>query len=219
MTPRGTRKDQNHGMKVFARLVLCSLLASTVAVAAQAPSSGRPPVVLQGALKLETQRLVAALKDARTETIGPFQFTRGTIDGYPVIVSRTRMGAAHAAAATALAIERYHPVAIINQGTAGGHDPALRVGDIVLGASTVSISSFKSSALAKGSGSDALKWIPTDLVERAGDEDGELHEGEVSRFRADPGLLASARAAGRTPSKDHGRVKEGVIGSCVNWHW
>lgn len=37
-----------------------------------------------------------------------------------MIISKTRMGMSNSAAATALAIERYKPIAIINQGTAGG---------------------------------------------------------------------------------------------------
>lgn len=96
---------------------------------------------------------------------------RGTVDGYPVIVSRTRMGASQAAAATALAIERYQPAAIINQGTTGGHDPTLRIGDIVLGTSAVSLAAFKTPHRVVGLGSDTLDWAPLDLIERDGDEE------------------------------------------------
>lgn len=49
----------------------------------------------------------------------------------------------NAAAATALAIERFHPRAIINQGTAGGHDADLHVMDIVVGTESVNIGAFK----------------------------------------------------------------------------
>ena len=207
-------------MRNFAAVVLSLSFMPAADVEAQAPSSHPGPVLIQGALKLETARLIAALKDGKAETIGPFEFWRGTIEGYPVIVSRTRMGASHAAAATALAIERFHPVAIVNQGTAGGHDPAFFVGDIVLGTSTVSLSSFKSPPLPKGSGSNTLAWIPTDLVERANDEDGELHESETSRFRADPALLAAARATARLHATAFapGRIVEGAIGSSDVWH-
>ena len=47
------------------------------------------------------------------------------------------------AAATAIAIEKYHPKAIINQGTSGGHDENLNVFDIVLGKRTTNIGSLK----------------------------------------------------------------------------
>ena len=73
------------------------------------------------------------LQNATEERVSGWTFWRGTIDGYPVVISKTLKGMENAAAATALAAERYHPVAIINQGTAGGHVPELHVYDIVLG--------------------------------------------------------------------------------------
>ena len=82
-------------------------------------------------------------RHATEEHVGGWTFWRGTIDGYPVVISKTLKGMENAAAATALAAERYHPVAIINQGTAGGHEPDLHVYDIVLGTEAVNLGSFK----------------------------------------------------------------------------
>jgi adenosylhomocysteine nucleosidase len=195
--------------------LLVAWLASAVTLSA-APVEVRRPIVLQGALQMETARLVSQLKDARHEVAGPWTFWRGTIDGYPVVVSRTRMGAANAAAATTAAIERFRPIAIINQGTAGGHDPALRVGDIVLGVSAVSIAGFKTKAAAAGEGSHALSWTPFDVVERPKDEDGALHENDVAAFPADSALLEAGRAAAKLSSR--ARVSEGVIGSSEVWN-
>ena len=48
------------------------------------------------------------------------------------MVCRTEQGLANTGAATALAMEFFHPVAVINQGTSGGHDPDLHTFDIVL---------------------------------------------------------------------------------------
>ena len=165
---------------------------------------------------METGRLVGLLKNRKTEVSGPWTFVSGTIDGYPVVVSRTRMGGAHAASATTAAIARYRPIAIINQGTAGGHDPSLRVGDIVIGRAAVGIGAFKAPARTAGQGSNALEWVPLDLAERKGDEDGALHEGEVARLTADERLLEVARDEGR----DHtpGRVVEGIIGTGEVWN-
>ena len=179
-------------------------------------SKPQHPILIQGALEMETGRLVGLLKNRKTEISGPWTFVSGTVDGYPVIVSRTRMGGAHAASATTAAIARYRPIAVINQGTAGGHDPSLRVGDIVIGRAAVGIAAFKSPSRAAGHGSNSLEWIPLDLAERKGEEDGALHEGEVTRIAADEGLLEVAREAGR----DHGpgRVVEGVIGTGEVWN-
>src|SRR6187399_1140164 len=110
---------------VVRRLAVCWLLLFVCAAASAQTARGPAPIVVQGAMVSETDRLVAGLDHPVLETIGTWSFWRGTLDGYPVIVSLTNKGAANAAAATMLAVERFHPVAIINQGTAGGHDPAL----------------------------------------------------------------------------------------------
>src|SRR5262249_48632591 len=118
-------------------------IAAVLAASVWAQSPGPPPpVVVQGAMPLETEKLIGRLNDVSVERVGGWSFWRGTLDGYPVIVSKTRKGVANAAAATVLAVERYRPVAFINQGTSGGHDPALRLYDIVLGTSAVSLGAF-----------------------------------------------------------------------------
>jgi len=79
----------------------------------------------------ETNQLITHLSHAEQEKIGQLTFWRGMLFGYPVVISKTKIGAANAAAATTLAIEHYHPIAIINQGTAGGLSKNDRVGDVV----------------------------------------------------------------------------------------
>src|SRR4051812_20666069 len=111
---------------LFAVAALGTLLTSCTA-----GDAGRPrPVVVQGAMDVEIKALAASLQGATEEHVAGWTFWRGTIDGYPVVISKTQKGMENAAAATALAAERYHPAAIINQGTAGGHAPDLHVSDI-----------------------------------------------------------------------------------------
>jgi adenosylhomocysteine nucleosidase len=76
-----------------------------------------------------------------------------------VVVSRTEVGIANAAAATALAIERFKPALIMNQGTSGGHDPKLKRGDIVIGKTSFNMGAFKSKFTAKNEGIDPTKWV------------------------------------------------------------
>ena len=72
------------------------------------------------------------------------------------------------AAATAVAIEKYNPIAIINQGTSGGHDPNLNVFDIVLGKRTTNIGSLKTANMDENEGIDPTTWIPMDLMASEG---------------------------------------------------
>src|ERR1700694_3198976 len=113
--------------------VATALLTTANSVAAQSAALNVRPVVVQGAMTLETEKLAARIDNVTVEKVGGWSFWRGTLDGYPVIVSKTMKGVSNSAAATAIAAERYHPVAIFNQGTAGGHVPEFSVYAILLG--------------------------------------------------------------------------------------
>jgi adenosylhomocysteine nucleosidase len=175
-----------------------------------------PPVVVQGAMPIEVDKLVSRLEGVTVETVGAWTFWRGTLDGRPVVVSKTLKGGANAAAATALAVERFRPLAILNQGTAGGHDPDLRVYDVVLGASAVSLGAFKSPYRQAGAGSAPLDWVPLALTASEGSAGNDPRAQKVARFPGDEALLAAARRA--APAYKRGRVVEGVIGSSDSWN-
>jgi len=174
------------------------------------------PIVVQGAMDVEVRKLAAALQYPTQQKVSGWTFWLGTIDGYPVVVSKTLKGMENAAAATALAVERYHPVAIINQGTAGGHEAALNVYDIVLGTSSVNLSSFKTGYRARGRGSDVTEWAPLDLMRSEGSAGQDPNARVMRRFAGDEGLLAAARSARTGYHK--GRVVDGVIGSSEVWN-
>ena len=174
------------------------------------------PILVQGAMPVETAQLVKRLQGVATDTVGSWTFWRGTIDGYPVIVSKTMKGVANAAAATAIAIERYHPSAIINQGTAGGHDPELHVRDIVLGAYAVSLGGFKTAYRARGQGSNPVDWAPMDLLASEGSASLDPAARTMRRFQANRELLAAAESV--RAQYGTGKVVTGVIGSSDTWN-
>jgi adenosylhomocysteine nucleosidase len=195
-------------------LAAAALLAACATREVAAP--GRGPVLVQGAMDVEIRRLTGALQHSTEETVGGWIFWRGTIDGYPVIVSKTLKGMSNAAAATALAADRYHPIAIINQGTAGGHVPELHVFDIVVGKEAVNIGSFKTGYRARGDGSNHAEWSPLDLMRTEGSAGQDPKARTLRRFRGDEGLLAAARQV-RGEYK-RGQVVEGVLGSSEVWN-
>ena len=116
--------------------------------------SKRRPILIEGAMNAETEFLVRALKNPVAYRELNWLFVAGTYKNYPVVVARTEQGMANAAASTALAIKKFNPVAVINQGTAGGHDPALKIGDIVVGASTFDYTAIKTAYSEPGAGFD-----------------------------------------------------------------
>jgi adenosylhomocysteine nucleosidase len=164
----------------------------------------------------ETDALVARLGNVMVERAGGWTFWRGEVDGYPVIVSRTLKGMENAGAATAIAVERFHPAAIINQGTSGGHDPALHLYDIVLGATAVNIGSFRTPFREKGKGTNPLEWMPLNLTASEGSAGYDPNARRIARFDGDGALLAVARGA--RDSYTRGRVVDGVIGSSNGWN-
>ena len=204
----------------FPRRVLAVSLAVVLATACTsrnpAPSAGPRPVIVQGAMEVEVRRLATILANATEEKIQAWTFWRGTVDGYPVVISKTLKGLANAAAATSIAAERYHPLAIINQGTAGGHVSDLRVFDIVVGTDSVNLGSFKTGYRPRGRGTEFGEWVPLDLMRSDGSAGNDPNARIMRRFHADAGLLAAARGSRALYQK--GRIVEGVIGSSEIWN-
>lgn len=200
---------------MFMKRALAALFACALLTACAARDTARP-VVVQGAMDVEIRKLAGALQNATEENVGGWTFWRGTIDGYPVVISKTLKGMSNAAAATAIAAERYHPIAIINQGTAGGHLPELHVYDIVLGTQSVNLGSFKTGYRAKGDGSNHAEWAPLDLMRTEGSAGQDPAARTMRRYPGDEGLLAAARRVRGQYRK--GRVVDGVIGSSEVWN-
>lgn len=200
-------------MKKFIQPTLIAI-TSIMATHATYANTKVSPVVIQGALDIETDHMIGQLKDVKEKTYGAWKFWEGTYQGYPIVISRTLMGMTDAAAATTLAIEHYHPAAIINQGTAGGHDPKLNVFDIVLGKTSENIGAFITPNKALGEGSNTLTWNKSFNVLPKNNSAEE--ESRSLRFEADPKLLVAANAI--KSSYKQGNVVEGVIGSADVWN-
>ncbi len=171
------------------------------------------PLLIQGAMDVETEIMMAALENHEEVTLGVWKYTKGTINDYPVIISRTRIGMSNAAASTVLAIEQFNPVAIINQGTAGGHDPDLHKYDIVLGKYIVNMGAFKTDFVEKGEGIHPTTWNQLNL--EVMDQETSEWKG-ISHFESDVKLLEAANSVKDLYTK--GKVVEGTIGSADEWN-
>lgn len=85
-----------------------------------------------GAMEQEVEHLRAALTDAKTETIGNSEFTSGRYGSHELILVKSGIGKVNAAMTTTIVLEKYKPDYVINTGSAGGYDPNLTMGDIVV---------------------------------------------------------------------------------------
>ena len=70
--------------------------------------------------------------DVREIEVAGSSFLSGSIDGSDVVVGAVGVGKVNAAMVATLAIERFGPRLLLFTGVAGGLDPALRIGDVVI---------------------------------------------------------------------------------------
>jgi len=86
-----------------------------------------------GAMEQEVAVLREKIENLVTENFAGLDFYLGTIEGVDVVVSKSGIGKVAASVSATLLIEKYAPDCIINTGSAGGFDPKLNVGDVVIG--------------------------------------------------------------------------------------
>lgn len=85
-----------------------------------------------GAMDIEIARLTAALDGVREERVAGLLFYVGKLKQRTVIVVKSGIGKVNAARCTQLLIDHYDVHNIVNTGIAGGLDPTLSIGDIVI---------------------------------------------------------------------------------------
>jgi len=86
-----------------------------------------------GAMEPEVALLRQQINNINTTELGGYTFYSGTLAGVNVVLVQSGIGKVASALATALLIQHFKPDAVINTGSAGGFDPELNVGDVVIG--------------------------------------------------------------------------------------
>lgn len=85
-----------------------------------------------GAMEEEVQLLRSKMTNTTQETIANVEYTFGQMNGADVILSRSGIGKVNAAISTSVLLDRFKPDVVINTGSAGGFNPELNVGDVVI---------------------------------------------------------------------------------------
>ena len=86
-----------------------------------------------GAFPPELVLLQSKMENKKDTVIAHIRFTKGILNGRSVVLAQTGIGKVNAAITTTLMIEYFKPREIVFSGIAGGIDPALFPGDIVIG--------------------------------------------------------------------------------------
>ncbi|WP_034757393.1 5'-methylthioadenosine/S-adenosylhomocysteine nucleosidase [Rossellomorea vietnamensis] len=89
-------------------------------------------IAIIGAMEEEVALLRENISNPKVETIAGCEYTSGTMHDKEVILLRSGIGKVNAAMSTAVLLQHFKPDYIINTGSAGGFDPSLNVGDVVI---------------------------------------------------------------------------------------
>lgn len=94
----------------------------------------RMKVAIIGAMEEEVGLLREAIADKKEHEIAGFQFIEGSLYGKEVVLLRSGIGKVNAAMSTTILLQSFKPDCLINTGSAGGLNPVLNVGDVVISA-------------------------------------------------------------------------------------
>lgn len=169
----------------------------------------KAPIAVLAAMREESEYLASRLENTVEEMLGGYEVTKGELAGVPVVLVRCHVGMVNAAAATALLIERYAPRFVLNEGSAGGHDPALHRYDIVLGEEMTEIMHWHTPVCPPGGGSHPESWEAP-----GADLTGSDMKDWVRILKGDPNLLKLARQV----PYEKGRLVCGRLGSGDVWN-
>ncbi|WP_115719691.1 5'-methylthioadenosine/S-adenosylhomocysteine nucleosidase [Gallaecimonas mangrovi] len=140
-----------------------------------------------GAMEQEVALLKSQISNLKTETVAGCEIYSGQLGGGDVVLMRSGIGKVAAAIATTILIERFAPDAIINTGSAGGFDPTLEVGDVVI--------------------SSEVRYHDVDVT-AFGYELGQVPRMPAA-FEAHPSLVAAAQEV--ISDMEHHKAKTGLI--------
>lgn len=104
-----------------------------VSTACFAQREFRPVTGILGAFDAEVEYLLSIATNKNEKIIQQVRFTEADLNGKKVVIAQTGIGKVNAAVATTLMIEHFMPREIIFTGIAGGTNPGLSPGDIVVG--------------------------------------------------------------------------------------
>ncbi len=146
----------------------------------RAPRPSRDCTLILGAIPQESELVERALEGRRRGRLAGFPYASGRLCGRRVIVAVTGIGKTCATMVTTLLVARFRPREVLMTGTASRINPAVRNGDVIVGAVTCNhdFGSFERS--------DVMEYFSAA---------GPLGDHMAIVYPGDPRLLAAARRA------------------------
>ena len=167
------------------------------------------PILIQGAMQVELNFLLEQLEDKIEINLYGYTFWKGSFYGQPVLISKTDIGSVNATIATTIALLEFKPIAILNQGIAGGCQRNIHKYDIIIGTSCKNTNSYKTKRREIGEGSNPLEW---EMLTFSSDDEPEKEK----ILESDRYLLSIAEEVSFCYSK--GNIHKGILGSGDCWN-
>lgn len=115
----------------FSRIVVAALAVVASGGAAETLDA-TPRIAVMSAFQPEWTALQGALAGRTDHMVNGTTFATGTLEGKPVVLFLSGVSMVNAAMTTQLALDRFEIERIVFSGIAGGVDPALSIGDVVV---------------------------------------------------------------------------------------
>ncbi len=120
-------------MSVLRLLLICLLaLVPAIARAASQPIDTLPRIALFSAFEPEWQALLAIVEQPVSHKEKGVEFVTGRVEDHDVVLVLSGVSMVNAAMTAQMAIDRFNLRAILFSGIAGGVDPSLNIGDVVV---------------------------------------------------------------------------------------
>ena len=139
------------------------------------------PIGVLCAIPEEIEHFGAHFREVEVRAVAGYSFRAGTLDGVPVVLAECGIGKVNAALVATILCREFEARLLLFSGVAGGLDPALGVGDLVVGTRLVQ---HDYGALIE----DTIKAYQPGVPPLPG------FEGAIG-YEPEPGLLDSARRA------------------------
>lgn len=193
-------------LRLFGTLALLGFLA--LAARAAEAASPRPLTAILNAYPPEMEAMIKefGLREGgfAEQRVKGFRYYLGRVEGQEVVVFETGMSLVNAAMALQLALERLPIQRVLFAGVAGGTDPSLQVGDVVIPEKWA----YHCEAAYFNPAPDGKSWLPARYFKQRYPNFGMIFPDDMGAIRADreqfertpffpadPGLLEVARRA------------------------
>lgn len=150
-----------------------------------------PVIAIIGALEKEVRQIYAAVEKGTVADETGLRIVGGEYHGFEIVATTAGMGTVNAAAAAQHLISAHGANAIIFSGIAGGLNPALHIGDVVIGEhlryldTDTALIAESAPGLEEFSSSDFLVELAEQTLRAHGFVDAALSEGDAAIARAE----------------------------------